>query len=633
MFNNYRWLEIAEYLSLAGSVAGMLVAAITGQILYVAIPLSACVLLNSIARRRDEIQSKLNTNAAMTRVQRQLSGELQSFYDSVRNFPPAPVSRPEFGGDALKNGKAVSPSVETQEFVISLVKNNLSPIYHDLVELKDRFASLQDSLTSVVQYLNSSSLSNRVENLEKAIAKISPDPANVANQVDASLQNQLDEIKYQLQQIYVEKSSEEIRESATSAELSQLQSWVEQQLNLLNHQLEEIQLATSATKQVKMAEQDSKIVGEKVSHSPQLPFINLNPPASPQNRAEATSPGSPVPPKIVAEAQHPSSPPTSPKVGSEKRIEEPPISSPQPPITESVADSWTCVHKLEAHSDWVASIVVSGDGQKIFTGSFDGKIKIWDLRGGQLIRQVSENAGVVYAIALSPLSEIIASGSSDLTVKLWDTETGALLDTFREHCGSIRSVAISPDGRTLASGSFDQTIKIFSLETGKYITTLSGHLGAVSAIAFSPDGQILASGAGDGNIKFWHWNTGQLLHTFSGDLGFIGAIAFHPDGFLLASASTDRTIKLWDLATRKKIGIFTDHAGAVTSAIFSPDRKTLISGSADGTIKIWHLETGKLLCTLGEQSSVSVVSVALSPDGKNLIGGSVDGTINIWQKN
>lgn len=137
MLNNSRRLEIAEYVSLVGSVAGSVVAALSGQVIYVAIPLSASVIFNSINRRRSEILTKQITNAAITRLQRQISGELQSLYASASSLPSSPES-------------VRFNSHDVQEVVATSIRANLNPIYHDVAELKEQCASLQDSLTSVV---------------------------------------------------------------------------------------------------------------------------------------------------------------------------------------------------------------------------------------------------------------------------------------------------------------------------------------------------------------------------------------------------------------------------------------------------------------------------------------------------
>ena len=601
MFNNSRQLEIAEYLCLAIAIAGSVVASLSGKVLYVAVPLSALVLLNFINRRRFELWTKQTNNAAIARIHRQLSGELQSLHTSDRALSKLSESI------RAKNGQEVEPSEEIEAYWTSLVKRNLNQFERDLGELKEQSASLQDSVRSLFQYLNSSSLSARVDNLEQAIASLSPDMGDISDQLEVSWQNQLNELKQQIQAIKLLTPVSEAGEKGKAADISQLEASLQLEIYELKQQVQEIKLNTITTIQ---REEATKKPEKQPKEMVQQPEIVYHSPTLPPIGSAASKSRETLPSTTVATPQ----------------------STSQPAISEPPPQNWKCQKTLTGHSDWVACVAITEDGKKIASGSFDGKIKIWDLESGELIRLVAEKQGVIYAIALNSKAEIIASGSSDLSVQLWDWNTGAVMETVREHSGSIRSLAISQDGKTLASGSFDQTIKVISLDSGKPISTLTGHLGAVSAIAFCPDGQILASGSGDGNIKIWHWNTGQLLHTISGDIGAIGAIAFHPNGLFLASASTDRTIKLWHLGTLEKIHTFTGHAGAVTAVTFTPDGESLISGSADGTLKIWHLSSYELVSTLNGNSDSSVVSAAISPNGQIIVSGKVNGTIDFWHR-
>ena len=44
-------------------------------------------------------------------------------------------------------------------------------------------------------------------------------------------------------------------------------------------------------------------------------------------------------------------------------------------------------------------------------------------------------------------------GSADKTIKVWDVQTGQELLTLKGHTAMVKSVALSPDGKRLVSGS------------------------------------------------------------------------------------------------------------------------------------------------------------------------------------
>ncbi|HEY9810001.1 MAG TPA: hypothetical protein V6D13_11795 [Halomicronema sp.] len=108
----------------------------------------------------------------------------------------------------------------------------------------------------------------------------------------------------------------------------------------------------------------------------------------------------------------------------------------------------------------VYAVAISSDGNNLVTGGEDGKVKVWYLPTGQLLRKLEGHPSPVHSIAISPDGEIIATGSSDTTVKLWEMHTGALLQILDEHTEKVSKVAFSPDGKTLVSASSDMSVKV-----------------------------------------------------------------------------------------------------------------------------------------------------------------------------
>ncbi len=321
-------------------------------------------------------------------------------------------------------------------------------------------------------------------------------------------------------------------------------------------------------------------------------------------------------------------------------------------VTEPINQTWNCVYNIAGHRDWVKSIAISPRANILASGSFDGTIKIWQMTVDGLplpepLFTLSGHSKGVYAIGISPDGNTLVSGSFDETIKIWQLnydEKGLVnpspVHTLTGHLGSIRAIAINPNGQILASGSFDETIKIWQLATGELSANIVDTGGPVYALAFSPDGQILASGGGDGTIALWQINVGHPIATIASSLDSICTLNFSSQSYTLAAGSGTGIIKFWQLSPdelgRPIVTIshhtLNGHSGPVYAVTISPDGDLLASGSADGTVKIWHLGTEKLLATLDENATSSVLSVAISPDGQTLACGRADGNIKIWQQ-
>ncbi len=180
------------------------------------------------------------------------------------------------------------------------------------------------------------------------------------------------------------------------------------------------------------------------------------------------------------------------------------------------------LHTLTGHTEPVMSIACSPDGLTFASSAVDeSKIRLWTWTG-QLVRTIGTNEmlrGIgpgqngVMSIAYSPDGSILASGSYDGTIRLWDLRTGRILSTLTGHTFSVRSIAYSPDGRLLASAGWDRTVRIWDVFSSAPLQTLTGHTFWVSSVAYSPDGRTLASGSYDKTIRLWRVRSPRSRYT------------------------------------------------------------------------------------------------------------------------
>jgi WD40 repeat protein len=453
-----------------------------------------------------------------------------------------------------------------------------------------------------VQYLNSSSLLERVEHLEKAIASATVQTPGIHRQLANNWERRLEEMEQRLQSIESEDAQVPLTKAVT-----------------------EPSLFPAMVKPSDSSQEDeaSAVDGSWfMAHSNEQDAPNIATASLSTMNHEQDGRGGGKPPLREDEASPP------PFVESVP-VESPSFSSPPP--------SWSPIHTLTGHSDWVRALAISSDGETLVSGSFDKTIKLWQLSTGQLTHTCSEHSKGVLCVAISPDGQTLASGSFDETIKLWRLDTGELIHTLTGHTGSVRSLAISPNSQLLISGSFDKTIKLWELETGRLLGTLT-KTEPVSAIALTADGQTLASGGVDGIITLGQISAHAsvepaLTRTLTGNFSSVCSLAISPDSQLLAAGCTDGNVKLWQLNTVEPLNILQCHSGPVMSIVFSSEAQTLYSGGADGTIKIWHLKTGSQLGVLTNDSTGSIMSIATSPNGRLIAGGGADSHVRIWQRN
>ncbi len=203
---------------------------------------------------------------------------------------------------------------------------------------------------------------------------------------------------------------------------------------------------------------------------------------------------------------------------------------------------------IAGHGQRVEVVGFSPDGQRVLTGSHDGRVIVWDAVSGEPSLTLSPSSrSWTHAAAYSPDGGTIAIGSYDGKLALWDAQGGRERLALAGHTNAIESLAYFPDGGRIVTASYDKTARIWDTTLGRELLTVHGHQGPVTCVAVSPDGRRVVTGSVDRSVRVWDANTGQQLLLLEGHKDAIDAIAFSPDARRVATTSLDRTIKIWDV--------------------------------------------------------------------------------------
>jgi WD40 repeat protein/serine/threonine protein kinase len=160
---------------------------------------------------------------------------------------------------------------------------------------------------------------------------------------------------------------------------------------------------------------------------------------------------------------------------------------------------------LPGHPGMVKVVAFSPDDQRILTGVEDpGTIKVWNATNGKELLNLQHFA--LSSGAFSSDGQRIVTGSFKGRVKLWDT-TGSNLLAFQAHRGIVDSVAFSPDGHRIVTGSNDGTAKLWEAASGNELLTLKVEPGWTMALFLDAQRIITGTSPDDvlsgSRIKFW----------------------------------------------------------------------------------------------------------------------------------
>jgi WD40 repeat protein len=119
---------------------------------------------------------------------------------------------------------------------------------------------------------------------------------------------------------------------------------------------------------------------------------------------------------------------------------------------------------LEEHVKGVRCLIVSKDDNRLFSGSFDATIKVWDTAANTCIATLQGHNDTVTALCLSLKTNILISASYDRTIRVWNTSGNTFIHRIIDAGGGgIYSLALSEDSDILYSDAELKDINLWRL--------------------------------------------------------------------------------------------------------------------------------------------------------------------------
>jgi WD40 repeat protein len=277
--------------------------------------------------------------------------------------------------------------------------------------------------------------------------------------------------------------------------------------------------------------------------------------------------------------------------------------------------------------DGVLSALASSDSKKLYTGSADKIVRVWDAAKPAIERQFTGHTAPVTALAVSANGQLLVSGGADATIRVWNQATGKESDVLIAHGAPITSLALNAAGNQLVSSGEDGLVKLWQLPAVSPKSFI--HPDQVATMALTADGAKLLTGAGDKVVRLWNLGSGAKEREYAGGPTLpISALALSGNGAVIAAGSLDKTLTLWNVADAKVLQKIPLPA-AVQSVSFAPDSLHVAVGLADGAIKLFKIADAKEAKALAGHKG-AVTGLAFDVKGDVLYSASADKTVQSW---
>lgn len=309
------------------------------------------------------------------------------------------------------------------------------------------------------------------------------------------------------------------------------------------------------------------------------------------------------------------------------------LSITQPPFAatnHAAEQAYTLLHVLPTTLGYVNAVACSRNGSFLAVAGDDGRVTLWNISSGRLIRVFDRQTGPVYTVAIASDDTTIATAGFDGTIHLWARDSGREIRALIGHQGWVNSVAFVANGSKLISGGRDRTVRVWDVNRGKMLQIIH-YPSEVFTVAADPSGRLFASDR-ENSFSIREFVTGsEVAHGFPEQWG-INTVVFSPSAPQLISSGYDGFLWVWNfkdakLARRIKI----DGGPIISLAVTGSGATVAALCTGNGTVALYDTTTWKEVARL-KAVTYPVGSVAFSADGRILAAGGGDSPIRIWRR-
>mmetsp|Transcript_13076 Transcript_13076/g.21445 ORF Transcript_13076/g.21445 Transcript_13076/m.21445 type:complete len:1525 (+) Transcript_13076:181-4755(+) len=196
--------------------------------------------------------------------------------------------------------------------------------------------------------------------------------------------------------------------------------------------------------------------------------------------------------------------------------------------------------KMTGHKGTVCSLQSEESGEKVFSASSDGSVRVWSVTAGTQLTTLSGHGDAVRGICYGEDGKLV-SASDDKTAKVWDprlTGTTAAADDSPQSsqlCARIECACMSPDGTRVAIASQRSVLVLDSSDPSVVFMRVELRH-TISACTYDAAATRLLVGDSAGDVVVIDANTADITATYDACHSTITGLAIDERGRMVASS-------------------------------------------------------------------------------------------------
>ncbi|KAI0386570.1 WD40 repeat-like protein [Hypomontagnella monticulosa] len=284
------------------------------------------------------------------------------------------------------------------------------------------------------------------------------------------------------------------------------------------------------------------------------------------------------------------------------------------------------IRVVQGHNKSITALGVGsdGNGQTLWTGSFDGRVCNWDVKSGvatvvdgqshtNQVTQFTSSAGRAYSVGWDDTLRIVDESANTFAGESFRLSaqpkgvaaadgrvyvaTAAGVEIYvkdqlagKLDTGAAQPTAIAAQGSLVAVGLSNNAVRLYKVDGSNKLTQTheaTNGTAQISVLTFSKDGSLLAAGNSVGKIYAYRTASLELAtDRWSAHTGRVTSIAWNAAGTHAVSGALDTNVFVWSLAKPgARVKALNAHKDGVNGVAWADGK--VVSTGGDAAVKIW----------------------------------------------